>query len=102
MLVGPALSIIWQTLCWMPPDSLWFPQRLLQGSVRRLEVPWLFDPAKVFLVRLVIHGVLAEWSIGIFQGQGVPIEPENGLSPSQPLFNMLLPSAKARIAKEVE
>src|SRR6266566_241536 len=102
MPVRTARSIIRQALCWMPLDGFWFPQRLLRGSIGRLEVAWFFDTAKVFLVRLIIHGILAEWGIGVFQGQGIPIEPEDRLSSCQPFFRIEPPSAKARIAKAVE
>lgn len=53
----------------MPFDSIWFPEGRLRGLIGRFKVARIFDPTKVFLVRLVIHGVLAQGSIGILQGQ---------------------------------
>jgi hypothetical protein len=75
---------------------------LLRGLIGGLEVTWLFHPAKVLFVRLVLNHVLAKWCIRIFQGQRVTIEPENGLSPCQTLFCTQPPSAEARIAKAIE
>jgi hypothetical protein len=86
----------------MPFNCLVRKERQLRSAIGCLKVAGVFDLAKVFLVQLVIHGVLAERGIGILQGQGIPIELDNGLSPRHPFFCIELPSVEARIAKAIE
>ncbi len=104
MPAGATQSIIRQSLCSMPLDGIWLPQMLLRGLRGRLEVTRLSHTTKVFFVGLVINGVLAERSIGIFQCQRITIGPEDALSPCQPFLqsqeNICWDSGVSRMAEK--